>query len=164
MMLWTKDKFVFRDDESFGTLYRNLALRGGPLSPSQLSSVVFPITVTHCDRFGVNGFVDFNGTTWYSDNSFLFKNEDRNLFKKHIEIPKPIVDKPINEDVQQLLDCAHLLGKIYVEGKLVTKPGDLERMLRKQRDIKLKETERHVDTLTKSLEESQRDLKFLRGE
>ncbi|MEG1903846.1 MAG: hypothetical protein RR212_05570 [Bacteroidales bacterium] len=139
-------------------------MRGGPLSPSQLSSVVFPITVTHCDRFGVNGFVDFNGTTWYSDNSFLFKNEDRELFKKHVEIPKPIVDKPINEDVQQLLDCAHLLGRIYVEGKLVTKPGDLERMLRKQRDLKLKEVEKNVDTLTQSLDEAQRDLKLLRGE
>ena len=158
-MLWSKDKFVFRDDESFGTIYRNLALRGSALSPNQLSSVVFPITVTHSDRLGVNGFVDFNGTTWYSDNSYLFDNEDRNFFKKHVEIPKPI-----QEDLQKLLDCAHLLGKIYVEGKLVTKPGDLERMLRKQRDIKLKETERHFDKLTNSLNEAQRDLKFLRGE
>lgn len=163
-MLWTKDKFVFRDDESFGSIYRNLALRGSALPPNKLSSVVLPITITHSDSFGVKGFVDSLGVTWYSDDYYLFNNEDRNFFKKHVEIPKPIVDKPINEDVQQLLDCAHLLGKIYVEGKLVTKPGDLERMLRKQRDIKLKETERHVDTLTKSLEESQRDLKFLRGE
>lgn len=164
MMLWTKDTFVFRDDESFGSIYRNLALRGSALHPNKLSSVVFPITITNSDRFGVKGFVDSSGVTWFSDDSYLFDNEDRNFFKKHVEIPKPIVGKPINEDVQQLLDCAHLLGKIYVEGKLVTKPGDLERMLRKQRDIKLKETERHVDTLTKSLEESQRDLKFLRGE
>lgn len=163
-MLWTKDSFVFRDDESFGSVYRNLALRGSALRPDKLSSVVFPITITNSDRCGVQGFVDSAGVTWYSDNSYIFDNADRELFKKHVEIPKPIVDKPINEDVQQLLDCAHLLGKIYVEGKMVTKPGDLERMLRKQRDIKLKETERHVDTLTKSLEESQRVLKFLRGE
>ena len=161
MMLWTKDSFVFRDDESFGTVYRNLALRGSALPPDQLSSVVFPIKVTHCDRKGVNGIVDANGTTWYSNCSYLFDNADRDLFKKHFEP----VDKPVQKnDTQQLLDCAHLLGRIYVEGKLVTKPGDLERMLRKQRDIKLKETETHVDTLTKSLEESQRDLKLLRGE
>ncbi|AAX78785.1 hypothetical protein RB43ORF263w [Escherichia phage RB43] len=87
-MYWTKDKFVFRDDESFGTVYRNLALRGSALSPNQLSSVVMPIKVTHCDRFGVNGLVDSAGTSWYSNCSYLLDNNDRDLFKKAVPVVK----------------------------------------------------------------------------
>lgn len=159
-MYWTKDKFVFRDDESFGTLYRNLALRGSALYSSQLSSVVMPIKVTHCDRFGVNGFVDSAGTSWYSEHSYLFDTADRDLFKKAI----PVVKEVKNLDVQKLLDCAHLLGRVYVDGKLVTKQGNLENYLRKQREVALKETEKTVNRLTKSLAEETENLKLLRGE
>lgn len=160
MMYWTKDYFEFRDEESFGTVYRNLALRGSPLSPNQLSSVKFPIKVTHCDRKGVNGIVDANGTTWYSEDSYLFDNEDRGFFKKFVAF-KPAVEKA---DAQQLLDCSHLLGRIYVDGKLVTKPGDLEKFLRKARETTLKDTEKRYDTATANLQRLSGELKVLRGE
>lgn len=172
MKLWSKSKFELSDPEAFTKMVNDL---WGPDAPRiMLSEVRFPIQITDCDRAGAYAFTDANGKEYnadsfgFSPNERLFNCTDREKFFKKVNYnANPVTaEPPVQEknEAQQLLDCAHLLGRIYVDGKVVTKPGDLEKFLRKEREGKLKSMERNLADATKTVEQCVTDLALLRGE
>ncbi|AOG16378.1 hypothetical protein B_252 [Cronobacter phage vB_CsaM_leB] len=172
MKLWSKSKFELSDPEAFAEMVNDL---WGPDAPRiMLTEVRFPIQITDCDRAGAYAFTDANGKEYnadsfgFSPNERLFNCTDREKFFKKVNYnANPVTaEPPVQEknEAQQLLDCSHLLGRIYVDGKLVTKPGDLEKFLRKARETTLKDTEKRYDTVTANLQRLSGELKVLRGE
>lgn len=169
MKLWSRSKFELSDPEAFTEMVNDL---WGPDAPRiMLTEVRFPIQITDCDRAGAYAFIDANGKEYnadtfaFSPNERLFSNSDREKFFKKVNYNTNPVN-PVQEknEAQQLLECSHLLGRIYVNGKLVTKPGDLEKFLRKARESTLKNTEKRYDTATANLQRLSGELKLLRGE
>lgn len=165
MKLWTKSKYELSDPIGFNKMVYDLW--GADAERIMLTEVSFPIQITDCDSRSVYAFVDANGREYnadvfgFSTNEIVFTIDDRNNFFKKVNYNKdkgtikPSVVE--NNEAQQLLDCSHLLGRIYVDGKLVTKPGDLEKFLRKAWKSTLKDTEKRYNTATAK-------LKVLRGE
>lgn len=172
MKLWSKSKFELLDSDGFAEMVNTLW--GDDAARIMLTEVRFPIQITDCDRAGAYAFTDATGKEYNADvfgfhlSERLFNQNDRTHFFKKVNYnTNPVTaEPPVQEknEAQQLLDCSHLLGRIYVDGKLVTKPGDLEKFLRKARETTLKDTEKRYDTATSNLQRLSNELKVLRGE
>lgn len=172
MKLWSKSKFELLDTDGFAEMVNTLW--GDDAARIMLTEVRFPIQITDCDRAGAYAFTDATGKEYNADvfgfhlSERLFNQNDRTHFFKKVNYnANPVTaEPPVQEknEAQQLLDCAHLLGRIYVDGKMVTKPGDLEKFLRKEREGKLKSMERNLADATKTVEQCVTDLALLRGE